>query len=354
MTTIIGQGPGRKSGAFRFSGRRGGGPARLALAAAGIALCALGATQLLAAEPQTSAALHALDYARTQQQSDGGFTSGFAPSSDTGSTLDAVFGFAAAGIDPKTVVKDGNSPAGYLASQAAAYSATPGGAAKLVLGIATMGLDATAFGGIDALAVMEENYDPVGGAYGTDGFAPSLFILAEASLGRPVPAAAVAHLSSLQEPGGGWEFCCAFGADTNTTALAVRALIASGASPADSRVVNALAFLAAHQPPDGGIEYQAGFGSDPNSTAFAIQALVAAGANIDTGGPWDKGGGNTPLASLLAAQNPATGALQYFGEDSPFATYQGVPGLMLSAYPEQQQSFTPESFESVRRDCRSF
>jgi len=250
---------------------------RLTLACVGLALCAAGATQLFAAGPETTAAGKAGDYVRTLQNSDGGFPD-FATTSTSGATIDASFAFASLGVDPRTVETAGKSPADFLSSQAAAYSASSAGAAaKLVLGIATLNLDATSFGGIDALTLMEANYNTATGQYGTDLFAQAYFMLAEAALHRPVPAAALTYVKSLQKVDGGWEDCCGFGEDTNTTALVARALIAAGVAPSDQHIVNALTYLKASQQADGGFPYAAPGDSDPDSTAFVIQAIVAAG-----------------------------------------------------------------------------
>ncbi len=316
---------------------------RLLLACSGLLLCVGAVTHAIAADPQASAALKATNYVRTLQGTDGGFPD-FADTSTPSATLDAVFAFGAAGIDPRTVERGGKGPDDYLATQASSFSsATPGGAAKLVAGLATMDIDPMNFGGIDALAAMEANYQPATGKYGDDAFAQALFILAERSLSRPVPAASAAYLISLQKPDGGWEFCCGFGTDTNSTATAVRALVAAGTPSNDPAVVAAVEYLHANQNSDGGFPYAPPFESDANSTAYVIQAIVALGQSADAGGPWDLGGGANPLANLLSFQNPATGALIAFGADSPFATYQGIPGLVLKAFPEQEQpsSYTP-------------
>ncbi len=312
----------------------------IALACLGLAF-ALGGTQLYAAQPETAAAQHAIDFIYTLQNDDGGFrdAAAVAPSSP-GMTLEATFALAAFGLNPATVKKNGHSPADFLATQAAAFSATPGGAAKLVVGLATMDLDPAAFGGVNPLALMDANYTTATGAYGADVFAQSLFMLADAALGRSVPTEAITYLNSLQKADGGWEFCCAYGEDTNATALAIRALIAAGVAASDTHIVNGVAYLKASQQPDGGIPYSAPGSSDPNSTAYAIQAIVAVGGSLDAGGAWDAGAGATPLVALKASQNATTGELQYFGTDSAFATYQGVAGLMLSAFPEQAEYST--------------
>lgn len=291
--------------------------------------------QSFAAEPQMDAADNAVSYIDGIQNADGGFP-GFGPSSSAGSTLDAVFALSAAGVDPKSVTNGGLGPDDYLAAQAAVFSSSsPGSAAKLVQGVLTMDLDETNFGTINPLAVMQANYNAGTGAYGTDTFAQSQYILALDAAGLAIPPLAVTHLASLQLGNGSWEYCCAFGGDTNTTALAIRALIAGGVAPSDPDIVAGLGFLAANQEADGGFPYLLSFGSEPNSTGYVTQALVAVGQNIDAGGPWDKGVGLTPQAWLLGHQDPTTGALEYFGNDDAFATYQGLPGLTLAAFPEQ-------------------
>ena len=304
----------------------------IALACLGLAFALAGGTQLYAAQPEATAAQKATVYIGTLQNADGGFPDSAGDLSSPGGTIEAEFAFAAIGVNPKAITNGGKSPADYLATQAIAYSATAGGAAKLVVGIATMNLSATSFGTIDPLAVMEGHYNTTTGKYGDDLFAQSLFMLAERSLGRPVPSMAVTYTESLQGVDGGWGGT-GF-EDTNTTALVIRALITSGILATASPITNGLAYLKASQQTDGGFTFGGPGSSDPDSTAYAIQAIVAAGQSVD-GAAWDKGGGKTPLSALKAFQNAATGALQFFGSDSAFATYQGVPGLMLSAYPEQ-------------------
>ncbi len=300
----------------------------IALACLGLAFALAGGTQLYAAQPETTAAQKATDYIRTLQNTDGGFGGG--TSSSAGATIEAELAFSSKGINPKTVTNPGKSPADYLATQAVSYSATAGGAAKLVVGIAMMNLDATSYGTIDPLAVMESKYNATTGKYGDDLFAQSLYMLAERALGRPVPPAAVTYTESLQGADGGWDGTSF--EDTNTTALVIRALIASGVASADAHIVNGLAYLKLSQQADGGFTFGGPGTSDPNSTAYCIQAIVAAGQSVDAAA-WDKGGGKTPLSALKAFQDATTGAFQG-GFDVSLATYQGVPGLMLSAYPE--------------------
>jgi hypothetical protein len=113
------------------------------------------------------------------------------------------------------------------------------------------------------------------------------------------------------------------------------ALIAAGAPDDDHAVGAALTYLRFSQNADGGFGFAPGEDSDPNSTALALQALAAARAKLGSGGRYARDG-RTPLDALLSFQNPDTGAFQYAGEDSPFATYQAVPALLLAPFPDLQ------------------
>lgn len=304
----------------------------LGLVAAVIATVLAFAATALAADPNTDSADAGVAYIEAAQNPDGGFPA-FGTDSAPGSTLDAVFALVAAGRDAATVTNGGASPSDYLAIQAAAYSADPGAAAKLGLGVAVMGLDPSSFGGVDLLATMDAAYDPASGAYGLDLFDEALFVLALEAAGQPVPAGVVDHLQAVQQPDGGWEFLLGFGSDTNTSAMVFQGLIGAGVPANDSAIQDGLDYFASAQAADGGFGFFPATESDPSSTALILQSLIAAGDDIDEGGPWAPGG-NTPLEALLAFQNPGTGAFQFGGFDSLFSTYQAVPGVMLAPFPD--------------------
>lgn len=297
--------------------------------AAAIALLAIVASA--SPQPRFAAANGAFDYIKTLQSSDGGFPA-FGPGSTAGSTLDATFAIAALGRDTTLVTTNGNGPDDYLAAQAPSYSSDPGAAAKLSLGVSILQLNPSSFGGVDLLSVMNASYNSGTGSYGLDLFDEAYYLLALVAAGQPVPPAATAYVASLQQGDGGWEFAPTFGSDTNTAAFVLQALIAAGTSPGSATVQDGLAYLASAQNSDGGFGFMPGELSDPNTTAVIIQALVAAGEDISDSGPWAPGG-NNPIEALLLYRNAATGAFQYFGDDSAFATYQAVPALMLAAFP---------------------
>jgi hypothetical protein len=304
---------------------------RLIALAVGLVLV-MGITSAFAVQPQYDAANRAVQYIESLQNDDGGFPA-FGTDSSPGATIDAVFALIAVGVDPAAVTRNDNSPIDYLESQAATYAQDPGGAAKLAYGVALMGLDITNFGGQNLVAIMNANYNSGTGSYGLGTFDEVFYIYALARAGQPIPSGVNPYLRSLQQGDGGWEFASGQGSDSNTTAFALQALLAAIAGPGDSTVQQGLAYLHTTQNADGGFGFLPGADSDPNSTAVVIQALVAAGQGIDEHSAWSPGG-NTPIEALLSFQNPETGAFQYGGVDSAFATYQAVPALMLAPFPD--------------------
>ncbi len=235
----------------------------------------------------------------------------------------------------------------------------------LVLAHATGG-DPRAFGtpAVDLVARLEATYGIAEtGFYGTPDpynavFNQSLAVVGLVAAGRPVPAAALTWLSDQQcdsdnssdggwqgyrAPSGGGLVACdpssgiAYtGADSNSTAMAIQALVAGGAS---GPVSSGMAFLASTQAPrTGGFGYYAGdTADDPNSTALGIQAVVATGGN-PSGPAWTTAGGN-PMSALVAWQLTSgadAGALAspYSGGEADFlATFQGLWGLAEAAFP---------------------
>ena len=186
----------------------------------------------------------------------------------------------------------------------------------------------------------------------------SIMVLALFAVGSPPPAPAVQWIIDMQCTGGGdapsalggWmafrattggvpEACTApdpslyTGADTNSTAFAVQALVTAGMT---TPVPGAMAFLKAAQSGGAGFPWFAGGDADANSTALVVQAIVATG-----GTPTDPGwviGGRTPVDALVGWQlgAPDDGALEASwspGVPSLLATYQGLWGLAQMPLP---------------------
>jgi len=99
-------------------------------------------------------------------------------------------------------------------------------------------------------------------------------MLALRQAGEPVSAQTVQFVVHAQTKSGGFAWASGLRPDTDDTAAAVQALVASGVH--GTSIARALAYLRTRQRPDGGFELQPGSGSNVQSTSWAIQAFVAA------------------------------------------------------------------------------
>lgn len=298
----------------------------------------------VAAPVATDPLVDAVAWLQAQQLPDGGFA-GFDGGPDAGVTADAVVALRAAEV---AGVDSGDALPGavvFLEGRTAdAVAAGPGPVAKMTLATVAGGRDPRTFGGVNLVAALTEPV-PVGtpiavaGAYGDDLYDHLLVVLSLTAAGEPVPPAALDLIRATQAATGGWAFDGSTepeATDSNTTALAIQALVAVGlptdAGIADGSdlvndpaVVAGLAALRTFQTVDGGFVFQP---SDPpmpdaNSTALAVQAILAVGQ--DPSAPeW----GNA-AAALRGFANPG-GAIRYVTADPAdnlFATLQAIPAL---------------------------
>jgi hypothetical protein len=229
---------------------------------------------------------------------------------------------------------------------------TAGTAAKnIVLGATPYGFDPTAFDPagdgtpIDLVSLMggcSASGDPV--------FNLALYtLLAQSIVCSGPPAAGLQIVRAAQRPDGGWNYLGdsdpTVDSDPDTTALAVEALVASGADASDPTVRAALGFFAANQQANGAWQ---SFGSDdPNSTAVSIFAITAMGFDVespcwrDTSDPSLAGTAySSPTAWLRSQQltSPPDDAGRIASPNDPFgvntfATSQTVQALLQSWLP---------------------
>jgi len=267
---------------------------------------------------------------------------------------------AAACGKPNDLLRDGHSPLDYLAGQAIAYT-TPytyewGGTVYTVTAVAQAGKLAVAatageaydpaiktFGGITLPQRIRDNlaYSPPDVSNSDRAWA----ILGLAALGEPIPYGLLNDLKAAQLPSGGWEYAAWWGADSNTTALAIQALIAAGEPPTSTVVISGTAYLKTLQNDDGGFPWTKpspwGTATDANSTGYVLQGLAAAAqdprsafwtVNPTTGITIKV---RAPLDALLNLQTVG-GAFDYQAGvpgDQLAATAQALPGLALRAGP---------------------
>ena len=297
------------------------------------ALCAVamvvvvGLGRTVSVHSQEDPASRALAYLAGQQLPSGAIPSGFPSYSPT---EEYVIASAAAGFDPATLHLTGGTTAiDYLRANAADASSSAGRAGELLEALSAAGVTANAFGGVNIIATINGDYNSLTGAYG-DGqaFTQTLAILGLRSAGQGVPQAAIDHLAAAQDSDGGWNYLAskddASGSDTNSTAMALMALAATGNHLHDAAAV---AWLKTQQQSDGGFPYQEA-PTDPDSTALVIEGVLATGGD-PSANQW-AAGSNTAPAALRALQDPSGGYAGYSGVDA-FTTSQ-VPLALLSRY----------------------
>jgi hypothetical protein len=275
--------------------------------------------------PPLVAAADALEWLHGQQQADGSFGS----LNDTAEVLMAV---GANKLDASTWRNASSSLFAYAISRGTEFAEkNAAGAGKLATALAAQ----ESYWPVDALRPLDY-YDPMSGTYDSATLYHAWAMLGTASLSETVPLSATKALKDLQLPNGGWEWTAEWGADTNNTALALQALIAAGEPVTSTSVVSGLAYLDAAQNADGGFPYSPdspyGTDSDTNSTAYAVQALVATGEDPLTG-TWAISDAN-PISYLLSMQLP-DGSFEWqpgYGGNQ-FATQQAVPALLNKTFP---------------------
>ena len=298
-----------------------------------LALLLLGSVPGRAQQDPASRALHFL---ATQQAADG-HVDGFDPNQGT---EDYLLAAAAGGYDPNALrnLTSGKSGYDYLTANVAAATSTAGRSGRLLQAVVVAGRP-TLFAGVDLVARLETVlYKPSTGQYGdSDSISQGLAIVGLKAAGRPIPAAALTFLKSLQNPDGSWYAgpppvppVTVLG-DTNSTAFALVAMNAAGDHSRDSA---ALAYLHLQQQADGGFPYQALYpGSDPDSTGLVIEALLSAG-QAPSFGAWAQPGGGNPYSWMVANQDAASGGyLGYLGTPDSATTVQAVLGLALATVP---------------------
>ena len=281
-----------------------------------------------------------------------------------GDTADAILALVAAGEGADQV----RSAIYWLEHHFGSYVAAkgidnPGSLGLVTLAAVAAGVDPVHFGGdarandlVARLEATEASQGPSAGLFGTEtsanAFSQSLALLALAAVKVPGKAISLgeAYLARLQCNDGGWEYSrttvatpCAkpdpksyAGPDTNSTALAVMAIVAVGGHLSYS----AVAFFRNSQEPDGSFGYYGvpgdGQQGDPDSTAEVIQALIALAAVND--GQFVRGG-VTPEQALerfqygCSAPLKERGEFSYGGAPSQYATLQAVPAAAGATFP---------------------
>ncbi len=279
----------------------------------------------------TPEVMNALAYLRGQQNADGGYPGFSGPASDPSVSADVALAFISSSISLDDVKKGNASLLDYLHASAPGLKTGP--AAKYLLVAANIGEDPSSFGGADllSLSTAEQSAD---GIYGGSYFIHALVILAHA-IARSSDAAKQLDngvLLRAQQIDGGWGFDAKGTSDTNTTAIVVQALVASGQG--GDATTRGMAYLEGTLQSSNLYPFDAKSGDgDTNSTAYVLQAKIAARAN-----PTEI---TRTRAALVALQNPS-GAFPFqkaAPDDNLLATIQAVPALNGRAFPTLREDY---------------
>jgi hypothetical protein len=274
-------------------------------------VCAL----LLAAAltPLTAAAATPIDgsvaFLLSREQADGGFAEP-GRQSTAGLSAWAVLALVAAGRAP-----DAKALA-YLHAQS-------GGSAADVdlraLALTAAGEDATPL--LDRIAADAKADGTIGDYVNSTAWG----VLALRAAARPVPAATVPHLLAAQSASGGWSWSGRGGGDADDTAAVVQALRATGQPAASKPIQRALAFLRRCHTKSGGFAATPGGTPNAQTSAWAIQAFAAAGASP----------GKNALA-YIARLRQRNGSYRYapgLAVTPVWVTSEVVPALLRKSFP---------------------
>ncbi len=282
----------------------------------------------------------ALAWLRTQQQTDGSFRGALGPYVTTN---EAMWALLFAGEDPRTWISATNqSPLDYLMTEVPTQTDElmweTSNTAQTLMTVVLAGEDPTNFGGVNLVKLLTQDYyDATTGTYGVEGktLDQCWAMLAVAAVGKNVPAAAIQRLKEQQNDNGGWAWSISAPPGSDTTALAIEALIAAGEPLTSTVLQEATAFMASYQADSGG------FASDEllsipnaNATSWVVQAIYALG-QTPTASQWTKDG-NNPHDFLVSLQNDA-GYIEYSetpsGQDVVLTTIQTIPALLGKPFP---------------------
>ena len=211
------------------------------------------------------------------QKKNGGYGTEPGADASVGMTAWAMLGMEAAGLNPRDVVRNGNTPVSYLRKHAVLISST-GDLELTILALVGAGLDPRSFADRDLVAELRDrkNRD---GSYQQQVNLTAYAILAlraagveKSDLKKPAK-----WLRKAQNKNGGWGSVEGAASEPDSTGAVLQAL---EAGPGSARQIDdGVKWLRDSQHGTGGWSLTRGASSNTQSTAWAVQGLVAAGRN---------------------------------------------------------------------------
>ena len=187
---------------------------------------------------------HAYEWLLSQQSTDGGYSS-------ESNSAEALLAIGAYNLSASTWSTATNRTLeDYWMNHQTNYAATSvAEAGKLAVGLATANISCKQ----SLTKEPRDYYNAANGQYDTSAGGQAWAILGTAAYSETIPTASVTYLKSLQLPSGGWEFGSGWGADTNTTSLAIQALITAGEPVTATEIISGLNYLKSAQNTEGGL-----------------------------------------------------------------------------------------------------
>lgn len=245
--------------------------------------------------PPTEVAKSALEWLKSQQLPDGGFSNGFSEAGDATATAQAVVAGVLAGEDVSAwrPGSGGAGPLDFLSERVAGGQVTGAGEmAWTAMAFTAAGIDPRQIGGHDIVADLDGTFDATTQWYGSGPGETSLALLALNHLGQAPRDGALDGLLAARLSDGSWPATGQAASDPVTTALGVMALVSSGRS---GEIDPSLDFLRKSQLPEAGWPFEpAGQRAQTMATAFVVQALNAAHQDLEN---W-----NDPVDFLIDLQ----------------------------------------------------
>ncbi len=258
-----------------------------------------------------------------QQHSNGAFENPDQAAEETASIVVAV---VAGGGEQPVIEK----ALGYLAANGRAASVRGAYTGRIVAAIVAGGGDPSDHGGFDFVAKLRSQQRP-DGAYDDKFFGHLEAVNGLLAAKAAVPSGALASIRDSECSGGGFgdDYGCPNGANVDSTALAVDALIA--AKERDAVVTRARSYLLSAQHADGGFGFTEATSSD--STGLALSAIASLKEDAQAT-PWRQNDDDDPVSALLQLQTKS-GAFRFVatGKANVRSTSNAVPGLAGVAYP---------------------